>query len=127
MMNSISRPMAFTFAVATIVAATIAAANSASAQQIAMETVALEACNDRATAPSSHADQGSRHSARAADSSFNKPAVLAMSKEGLVRRTSVSLVSAAQADGGEITEELSSQPQACYPPPTTTAPKVVDC
>jgi hypothetical protein len=117
MMNSISRPMAFMLAVAAIAAATMAAANSASAQQAAVEGVALAACANRAAPPSPQlAVEGNKDSAREADSNVDKPAVLAMSKEGLVRRTSASVVCAAENDSGEPAEELSSRPQACYPP-----------
>jgi hypothetical protein len=125
MMNSISRPIAFMFAVATI-----AAANSAGAQQAAAEGVALAACNKRAaTAPSPQlAVDGNKHSAHRADANFDKPPVLALSTEGLVRRTSLSALSEAQTlaqtDSVEHEEELGSRPQACYPP--AAARKMLD-
>ncbi len=126
MMNSISRPMAFALAAATIAATTLAA-SSASAQQAATEVVVLSPCNNRPAARSSHADDGNKRSALGADSTADKPAGLAMSKEGLVRRTSVSVLSVAPIDSGEITEELSSQPRACHAPAAAPAPrKVVD-
>jgi flagellar motor protein MotB len=114
MMNSISRLMAF-----TVVAAAIATANNAHAQQGAAEQVAPANCINRSATLSPPAVDRSKDSAGRADSKAEEAPVLEISKEGLVRRTSLS---AGATDSVENTprqpveEELSSRPQACYPP-----------
>lgn len=115
MMNGISRLITFTFA-----AAAIATAHGAQAQQVAAEAVAPAACMNRSAPASPQAAvDGNKNSAGKADSKAEEIPALEITTDGLVRRTSLSVERT--ADEGlnprpQVEVELSSRPQACYPP-----------
>jgi flagellar motor protein MotB len=114
MMNSISRLMAF-----TIVVAAMSAANSAHAQQVAAANAAPAACSYRSAAPQKTVVDVNKDSAAKPDSTAGETPVLEISREGLIRRTALSLEQTDEegvSPHPRVEQELSSRPQACYPP-----------